>query len=320
MSLITSDISKAIEILNKEDVVAIPTETVYGLAGNIYSEKAINKIFQLKKRPLFNPLIVHIKSLDSLKNVAVNVPDAAIKLANAFWPGPLTLILDKHESVSDLITAGKKTVAVRIPNHPVALSILEKIGFPLAATSANPFVLISPTRAEHVAVYFKDSLEIVIDGGVCNRGIESTIIGFHNNEITLYRHGSITVEELEAVVGKINNGVINNETNPQAPGMLSKHYSPVTPSYLTDNLPASIKKFSGKKIGLLLFDKNIKDEKITHQVVLSPSANLKEAAANLYAALHILDKLNVDIIIAERLPDIGLGRTINDRLERATKI
>ena len=136
----------------------------------------------------------------------------------------------------------------------------------------------------------------------------------------MYRHGSITVEELEAVVGKINNGVINNETNPQAPGMLSKHYSPVTPSYITDNVPASIKKFPGKKIGLLLFDKNIKDEKITHQVVLSPSANLKEAAANLYAALHILDKLNVDIIIAERLPDIGLGRTINDRLERATKI
>ena len=320
MSLITSDIGKAIEILNKEDVVAIPTETVYGLAGNIYSEKAINKIFQLKKRPLFNPLIVHIKSLDSLKNIAVNVPDAAIKLANVFWPGPLTLILDKHDSVSDLITAGKKTVAVRIPNHPVALSILEKINFPLAAPSANPFGFISPTSAEHVAAYFKDSLEIVIDGGVCTRGIESTIIGFQNNEITLYRHGSITVEELEAVVGKINNGVINNETNPQAPGMLSKHYSPVTPSYLTDNVPESIKRFSGKKIGLLLFDKNIKDEKIKHQVVLSASADLKEAAANLYAALHILDKLNVDIIIAERLPDIGLGRTINDRLERATKI
>ena len=318
MSLIISDIDKASEFLNSEDVIGIPTETVYGLAGNIHSEKAVKKIFELKNRPLFNPLIVHIKSLDSLDKVAVDVPDAALKIAKVFWPGPLTLVLKKHCSVSDLVTAGKTSVAVRIPNHPVTLSLLEKINFPLAAPSANPFGSISPTSAEHVAEYFKDKLQIILDGGVCLRGIESTIIGFQNNQATLYRLGSIPVEDIETVIGKVKI-VTKHKSAPDAPGMLSKHYSPVTPTFLTNDVQKSIKTFSDRKIGLLLFDRGISDANIFHLEVLSASGDLKVAAANLYAALHRLDKNGLDIIIAQRFPDTGLGRTINDRLERASK-
>ena len=318
MSLIITDIAVASEFLNNEDVIGIPTETVYGLAGNIYSEKAINKIYEIKKRPLINPLIVHIKSLAYLDKVAVDVSESALKLAKAFWPGPLTLVLNKHHSVPDIVTAGKSTVAVRVPNHPVALSLLESVNFPLAAPSANPSGSISPTSAQHVAGYFKDEIKIILDGGVCKRGIESTIIGFNNNETILYRLGSISVEEIEKVAGKVKM-VTKNETEPNAPGMFSKHYAPVTTAFLSNNVQELIKTFSDKKIGLLLFNREIRDKKIIQQEVLSKSGDLKEAAANLYAALHRLDKNNLDIIIAERFPDIGLGRTINDRLERATK-
>lgn len=318
MSLIISGIDEASEFLNREDVIGMPTETVYGLAGNIYSEKAINNIFEMKKRPFLNPLIVHIKSLAYLNKVAVDVSESALKLAKALWPGPLTLVLNKHPSVPDIVTAGKSTVAVRIPNHPVALSLLEKLKFPLAAPSANPFGSISPTSIEHVAGYFKDKLQIILDGGVCQRGMESTIIGFQNNQAILYRHGFISVEEIESVTGKLIIAT-TNETIPDAPGMLSKHYAPVTTTILTNDVQELIKTFSDKKIGLLLFNREIRDKKIIHQEVLSKSRNLKEAAANLYAALHRLDKTNLDIIIAERFPDMGLGRAINDRLERASK-
>ena len=318
MSLIITDIDVASEFLNNEDVIAIPTETVYGLAGNIYSEKAINKIYEIKKRPLFNPLIVHIKSLAYLDKVAVDVSETALLLAKTFWPGPLTLVLKKHPSVPDMVTAGKSTVAVRIPNHPVALSLLESVNFPLAAPSANPSGSISPTSAEHVAGYFKNEIKIILDGGVCKRGIESTIIGFNNNEATVYRLGSISVEEIETVAGKVKM-VTKNETEPTAPGMLSKHYAPVTKTFLTHNVQELIKRFSDKKVGVLVFDQKISDRTTLYQEILSPTSNLEQAASNLYSALHRLDKLKLDVIIAERFPDVGLGKTINDRLERASE-
>ena len=318
MSLIITDIDVASEFLNNEDVIAIPTETVYGLAGNIYSEKAINKICEIKKRPLFNPLIVHLKSLAYLDKVAVDVSETALLLAKTFWPGPLTLVLKKHPSVPDMVTAGKSTVAVRIPNHPVALSLLESVNFPLAAPSANPSGSISPTSAEHVAGYFKNEIKIILDGGVCKRGIESTIIGFNNNEATVYRLGSISVEEIETVAGKVKM-VTKNETEPTAPGMLSKHYAPVTKTFLTHNVQELIKRFSDKKVGVLVFDQKISDRTTLYQEILSPTSNLEQAASNLYSALHRLDKLKLDVIIAERFPDVGLGKTINDRLERASE-
>lgn len=316
--MISSDIQKAVEILNQDNLVAIPTETVYGLAGNIFSGEAISKIFAMKNRPLFNPLIVHIHNTNQLDQLVSIIPDKALLLANAFWPGPLTLVLKKTSQVPDLITAGKDSVAIRMPNHPVTLALLKSLTFPLAAPSANPFGCISPTKAIHVEEYFGHKLQMVLDGGDCENGIESTIIGFENDEPSLYRLGAISVEDIESVIGliKIKN---SEETTPNAPGMLAKHYAPITPTYLETDVEECINLFPNKKIGLLLFNKKIDNQNIIHQEVLSESKSLDEAATNLYAAMHRLDKLNLDVIIAERLPDIGLGKSINDRLERATK-
>ena len=315
--MITTDLNKAIEVLLNDDIIVMPTETVYGLAGNAYSENAIKKIFELKKRPFYNPLIVHIKCASYLNKIAVDIPDLAFKLAEKFWPGPLTLVLKKQPHILNLVTAGNDTVGVRVPNHPVALALLKKLEFPLAAPSANPFGAISPTNALHVSNYFGESLDVILDGGECVKGIESTIIGFENNLPVLYRHGSISVEEIEKIVGNLIIN-INNDSKPSSPGMLSKHYAPNTDIYLTNNVNAFMKSFGGKKIGLLLFKDKVSNKNVV-QEVLSESGDLNESAKNLYAALHRLDHKNLDVIIAERLPNIGLGKTINDRLERAVK-
>lgn len=318
MSIISSNINKAVNILENEDLVAIPTETVYGLAGNIYSEKAIRKIFEVKQRPLFNPLIVHLHSIQQLENIVLDFPEKAQLLAKAFWPGPLTLLLKKKTTVPDLITAGKDTVAVRIPNHPVTLELLKNLSFPLAAPSANPFNRISPTKAIHVENYFKDSIQMVLEGGDCKNGLESTIIGFENNEPLIYRLGAISMEEIEAIIGKIR--IKNKEENaPEAPGMLAKHYSPKTKTFLSDDVESFLENHPGKKIGILSFSKNFSGPSIQKIEILSEKEDLKEAAANLYAALHNLDQLDLDIILVQPLPNIGLGKSINDRLERATK-
>lgn len=317
MSIISKDIQKAISLLENEELVAIPTETVYGLAGNIFSEKAIQKIFKTKKRPFFNPLIVHIASIEKLKDIVVEVPEKAKILAEKFWPGSMTLVLKKNATIPDLITAGKDTVAVRIPNHPITLELLQQLKFPLAAPSANPFNNISPTKPEHVERYFKNDIQMVLDGGPCINGIESTIIGFENDEPIIYRLGALAVEEIEAIVGKVE---IKNkkEENPDAPGMLSKHYSPLTKTILTLNIVNEIKKHPNKKIGVLAFNSTYKNNLITSEIILSKTSNLKEAASKLYNALHELDQQNLDIIIVEKMSDFGLGKSMNDRLERAS--
>lgn len=316
--MITTDLNIAKIALMNEEIIAMPTETVYGLAGNAYSEAAVKKIFSLKKRPLYNPLIVHIKSVDFLDNVAMDIPAKAIKLAKVFWPGSLTLVLKKQSHISSLVTAGKDTVAIRVPNHPVALDLLDKLAFPLAAPSANPFGSISPTTAAHVSNYFNDDLAVILDGGTCENGVESTIIGFKDEDPILYRYGSVSVEEIEAVVGTLKY-ITHNDANPDAPGMLSRHYAPATATYLTDDVNSLIKSFPGKRIGLLVFKEEIINTNVIHQELLSTTGNMKEATKNLYAALFRLDKSNLDIIIAEKLPEHGLGKTINDRLQRAIK-
>ena len=318
MIRITTDLLEAKKILEKEELVAIPTETVYGLAGNIYSEKAIKKIFQTKERPLFNPLIVHIASTDKLKEIVSEIPKKAQQLADAFWPGSLTLVLKKNAHIPDSITAGKDTVAVRVPNHELTLRLLQILDFPLAAPSANPFGSISPTTAEHVADYFPNDLEMVLQGGNCTNGIESTIIGFENNNPVLYRLGSISVEEIEAVIGPVQ---IKNkkESSPDAPGMLSRHYAPKTTTILVNNVEDEILKYQNAKVGLLVFQNTPSNTKEMVIEVLSKKGDLKEATANLYAAMHRLDKQNLDLIIAEQFPNTELGKSINDRLERATK-
>jgi L-threonylcarbamoyladenylate synthase len=316
--MITTNLNIAVSALNNDDLIALPTETVYGLAGNAFCDLAIKRIFELKKRPLYNPLIVHIKSIDYLSKVATDIPENAMKLADAFWPGPLTLVLKKQPNIPDLITAGKETVAVRMPNHPMALALLDLLEFPLAAPSANPFGCISPTSASHVYNYFDEELKVVLDGGECQNGIESTIVGFEDNQPILYRHGSISIEDIEQIVGKVKIITKNNAT-PDAPGMLSRHYAPKTKTFLTNNVNEFIKSFPNKKIGLIVFQDVIPNQENIIQEILSTTGDLKEATKNLYAAMHRLDNCNLDIIIAERLPNIGLGKSINDRLERAVK-
>ena len=314
--MITTDVNLAAEALQRDELVAMPTETVYGLAGNALSEHAVGKIFALKQRPLFNPLIVHVGGVDDLSQIAQEVPDAARRLADAFWPGPLTLVLKKRPCVPDVTTAGKDTVAVRIPDHPVALELLAQLDFPLAAPSANPFGSISPTTAEHVDGYFGEQLPVILDGGPCRKGIESTIIGFEGEQPIVYRLGALAIEDVERVVGPLASKT-QNDNAPEAPGMLSRHYAPRTETRLTDEVEEELARLSGKKIGLLLFQKPSPSVSAEYQELLSPAGDLAEAARNLYAAMHRLDQLDLDLILAEKLPDEGLGKTLNDKLRRA---
>lgn len=315
--MISNNIALAANILRQGGLVAIPTETVYGLAANIYNENAVKSIYETKQRPLHNPLIVHVNSIEYLAKIAADVPPMALKLAQQYWPGPLTLLLKKNEKVSDLITAGNTTVAVRVPDHPVALALLNEIDFPLAAPSANPFGSISPSSAEHVEAYFKDRIGMVLQGGRCKRGIESTIVGFEGNQTIVYRLGSLSVAEIGAVVGKVK--LINNaDQSPVAPGMLTKHYAPATPLIFTKNIKYETNRMKDKKVGLLLFSEALIGLPARFvQKVLSPDGQLDQAAANLYEAMHQLDKMQLDYIIAEHFPEEGLGLVINDKLSRA---
>lgn len=312
---ITTDIAYCQGLLKDKQLVAIPTETVYGLAANAFDTDAVSQIFSMKGRPRFNPLIVHIHDLRQLNDLATDIPAVAMKLANAFWPGSLTLILPKQPTVPDIITAGKSTVGVRMPNHPMTLELLKGLPFPLAAPSANPFTRVSPTSARHVANYFGDHISAILDGGPCQVGLESTIVGFDGNTPVVYRKGGISIEEIEKVVGTVQL-LTENETAPQAPGMLLKHYSPRTPLILSTDIQQSIGTYPNKRIGVLsFFTVDFKGAEIVK--ILSPSKNLKEVAKHLFAALHELDALQLDVIIAERFPEEGLGGSINDRLRRA---
>jgi L-threonylcarbamoyladenylate synthase len=316
--VITSDLNQVKTALINGDIIALPTETVYGLAANIYLDSALEKVFKLKKRPSHNPLIIHISNAGILEQIAKNIPAKARELANVFWPGPLTLVLEKQDQIPNRITAGKPTVAVRVPNHPIALHLLESLNFPLAAPSANPFGSLSPTSAKHVALYFKEEINFILDGGPCFCGLESTIIGFENDKPILYRHGAISIEEIEKIIGpiKIKN---QNSKNPSAPGMLTRHYAPKTQIQINDDISLALAQNPDKKIGVLSFKKNKKIKTEIHQEVLSISGDLNEASKNLYAALHRLDQMNLDLIISSFFPEKGLGKTINDRLKRAIK-
>jgi L-threonylcarbamoyladenylate synthase len=316
MTQITKDINIVVKELNKGEVVAIPTETVYGLAANIFDETAVKKIFEIKNRPSNNPLIVHLKSAHQLKDVATEIPSLAKKLAKHFWPGPLTLVLKKQPFISDWITAGKNTVAVRVPNHSLTLEVLDNLDYPLAAPSANPFGSISPTNARHVFDYFQNKLDTILDGGSCLNGIESTIIGFEEEQAVLYRHGAIAMEEIEKIVGPVK--IITKDTiAPSAPGMFTKHYAPKTKSLLVDDLEKALESIDSNKIGVLQFQDSIQSSRPIAKYTLSLKGDFKEASKNLYAYLHELDSLNLDFIVIEKLPNIDLGKSINDRLTRA---
>ncbi|HMI67813.1 MAG TPA: L-threonylcarbamoyladenylate synthase [Cyclobacteriaceae bacterium] len=313
--MIGKDINKAIALLEAGELVAIPTETVYGLAGNALDTTAITKIFVAKNRPYFDPLIVHVPSLQRAEQVVRSIPEKALILSNLFWPGPLTILLDKKQIIPDLVTAGLDTVGIRCPRHPLTLELLQKINFPLAAPSANPFGYVSPTRPEHVSEQLGDKISYILDGGPCPIGIESTIVGFEDDQTIVYRLGGLSLESIEDAIGGVSvQG--HSSANPKAPGQLNSHYAP-RKQLVLGTFPQLFKTYGQVQVGTLSFKTLFQEVEKRNQIVLSPSGNLEEAARNLFSGLRELDKMEVSIILAEEVPDIGIGKAINDRLRRA---
>ncbi len=309
------NIDLAADLLLKGNLVAIPTETVYGLAANALNEKAVLSIFEAKQRPFFDPLIIHMPTIESIDKYAYLTDLRLQKLAKAFWPGPLTLLLPKKEIIPNLVTSGLPSVAVRIPNHTLTLELLKKINVPLAAPSANPFGYVSPTQPAHVNSQLGDKIAYILDGGACEVGLESTIVGIEDDKVCIFRLGGLALEEIEKVVGKTELR-INNSSNPLSPGQLKSHYAPKKPLYIGD-LKELIKQNMSNKIAILCFGEDNFEGKDLIFFNLSKSKNLQEAAINLFKFLRLADESDADIVLCEKVPDTGLGRAINDRLRRA---
>ena len=311
---IGTDINKAIHWLNSNETVAIPTETVYGLAANALNTNAVAKIFQAKNRPHFNPLIIHLPSVESISNYAI-VDELSYKLAKELMPGAFTLLLPKKNNVPDMVTAGSNKVAVRVPNHTRAMELLSKINFPLAAPSANQFGYVSPVSAEHVYNGLQGKIPYILDGGNCNVGLESTIVEVLNEDVVLHRVGGVSIEKIEAVIGKKTIQPFLQNT-PQTSGQLKSHYATKTP-LLQGNVNELIQKFLNKRIAIISFSTIYQNVDIQHQYLLSSSNNCLEAAQNLFTIMRNLDEKKYDIIIAEIFPNKDLGIAINDRLQKA---
>lgn len=301
------NIDDAVAELRRGGLVGMPTETVYGLAGDASNPHAVSAIFKLKNRPHFNPLIAHVSSLDMAEQQAV-FSETAKALALHYWPGPLTLVLPvaTTNSICDLARAGLDTQALRFPSHPVARNLIESFGAPIVAPSANKSGRISPTERDHVSSEFGGDLPIILDGGVSVLGLESTVLFIDDNQVTLLRSGTLTREEIEGVVGPISSS-LDDDTAPRSPGMLSRHYAPDAKLRLNVTKPHEDE-------NLLGFGEC--DAKVS--LNLSPSGNLQEAAANLYAMLRELDSYSSAIAVSP-IPDTGIGVAINDRLKRAAK-
>ena len=317
--MIGTDLTAARQWLERGNVVGIPTETVYGLAGNALDEEAVLTIFRVKNRPAFDPLIVHTDSLEKVRALVVELPPLAEQLARTCWPGPLTMLLPKRNHVPDLTTSGLDTVAVRIPNHPLTLALLASLDFPLAAPSANPFGYISPTTAQHVADQLGNQVPYILDGGPCPVGVESTIIGFdERGRSVVYRLGGMALEQLEAIIGPLQIRT-HSSASPQAPGMLTSHYAPRKPlTLLADGqLPPVVAGSLAGSVGALVFSGTLPGIPKENQLVLAPGGDVTEAASNLFAYLRRLDQLPVSRLYAQLVPDEGLGRAVNDRLRRA---
>jgi len=318
MTTIGKDISKAKQLLEAGELVGIPTETVYGLAGNALDPKAVSKIFETKNRPSFDPLIIHTGSMEQISDYTAEIIPELEDLAHKFWPGPLTLLLPKKSIVPDLVTSGLDRVAVRVPSHPLTRELLLSLDFPLAAPSANPFGYISPTQASHVMDQLGGKIPYILDGGSCEIGLESTIVGVEEGQIIIYRLGGVEVSAIKQVVGNV---LIlpQSSSNPKSPGMLKSHYAPRKPFVLGDLdqlVPHYLAK--GKKFGLLSFQKAFEEVDAANQRVLSEKGDFREAAQHLFAAMRYLDQQDVSVILSEELPEKGLGKAINDRLRRAS--
>lgn len=307
------EIQRAAKALHQGHLVVMPTETVYGLAADACNPLAVSKIFEAKKRPTFDPLICHITSNSMLHKTAAFVPDVVHKLVETFWPGPLTVVLDKHSNIPDIVSSGLSTVAVRMPSHPIARKLIDAFGGPLAAPSANMFGKLSPTRAEHTLGLDGD-IASILDGGPCAVGLESTIIRYHDGILHLLRPGGITAEELEHVSG-LRPVLEEHAALPEAPGQLASHYAPHAPVVIINEgeaLPATMKNSC-----LITFSRARDENHILHQEILAPDGDLHTAAARLFELLHLMDSYSPETIIVEKVPMQGLGLAIMNRLTKS---
>jgi L-threonylcarbamoyladenylate synthase len=315
LAITGNDILAAAQILRNGELVAIPTETVYGLGGNALNERAVLSIFETKNRPSFDPLIIHTDTLEKVEKYVNQFDGMARALAERFWPGPLTLLLPKRDIIPDIVTSGLDQVAVRIPDHSLTLQLLQNLDFPVAAPSANPFGYISPTSAAHVQTQLGDKISYILDGGESNVGIESTIVGFVDGLPTIYRLGGLAVEDIELVVGRVTI-LPHSSSNPKAPGMLKSHYAPRKPFFIKKREELES---APESVGLLMF-KTAVTKPVQVQKVLSETGDIREAAHHLFGYLRELDGAQITEIWAELAPSVGLGEAINDRLKRAAAI
>ncbi|MCA9072222.1 MAG: threonylcarbamoyl-AMP synthase [Planctomycetaceae bacterium] len=315
---IGSNLSRASELIREGHLVAFPTETVYGLGANALNPEAVARIFEAKGRPHFDPLIVHVPDLSGLEPLTSEVPQIARELATKFWPGPLTMVLPKTSLVPDLVTSGLPTVAVRLPKHPLAQELLKQAGVPIAAPSANRFGRLSPTRAEHVLEQLGHRVDYILDGGPCEVGVESTVVDVTCQPPRLLRPGGVTWEDLQEIVGhiEIQDTAEEGET-PAAPGMLTKHYAPETRVVILDGLDEL--QLPRTECCLLSLGPISGTDGFQAVEILSQNRDLREAATHFFAAMRRLDVLKSRQIIAIRFPNEGLGRALNDRLQRAAQ-
>ena len=310
----------AAEIIRSGGLVAFPTETVYGLGCDALNPDAAAKVFEAKQRPSFDPLIVHLADRSMVETVAKIIPSVAYRLMDAFWPGPLTLILPKQPAVPDLVTAGLPTVAIRMPDHPVAQALIREARTPIAAPSANPFGYVSPTTAQHVIDGLGDRVDLILDGGPCQVGVESTILSLAGTKPLLLRPGSLTLEVIQPVIGPVDRPASSDETV-HVPGQSPRHYATRTPVTIL-SAPGAWPILRGReRAGLLAMSEPRGLAGQFHAVeVLSPSGELREAARHLFAALRKLDALGLDRIYAEPCEETGLGLAIMDRLRRCATL
>ena len=314
----STDRDAAVELLRKGELVALPTETVYGLAANALESIAVAKIFEAKERPRFDPLIVHLPNRERLETI-VNVPakhrQLIRRLTDKFWPGALTIVLPKRKIVPDIVTAALDSVAVRLSAHPVFAEIVGELDEPLAAPSANRFGRVSPTTAQHVLDELDGRIPLIIDGGPTEHGIESTIVAVQDGKIAILRRGPITHEQLSDFAEVV---TVTGTQRISAPGQLPSHYAPATPLRLIDNAEAFPEQ-KNQRVGLLAWSGDYRSSEAFAAVRnLTDDGDMREAAANLFRYLRELDALSLDLIVAERIPSQGLGAAIMDRLERAS--
>ncbi|WP_116125036.1 L-threonylcarbamoyladenylate synthase [Lewinella sp. IMCC34183] len=308
---IGTDPEEAARRLRAGELVALPTETVYGLGANALDPAAVAGIFAAKNRPRFDPLILHQSSAERALAWARRVPADAERLA-ACWPGPLTLVLERAAGVPDLVTAGLNTVALRVPAHPLTRTVLEAVEFPVAAPSANPFGYVSPVTAAHVAAQLGERVDYILDGGPCRVGVESTIVGFPGGRPTVLRKGGTPVERIEELLGTEVAVRTHGSSRPEAPGMLTHHYSPGLPLWLTENAPEP----GTAERAAVRFGEPAGN---AHEYTLSATGDLEEAARNLFGILRQLAEAGYGAAQVALVPERGLGRAINDRLRRAAE-